>query len=635
MSGGERHARVIGLALLGVIALFAAILRFSLPDTRSVATQPSVDGPAPVQRASPLALNRKASPFSLPSPDAQSRDPGERLISSAVVMREAWSQGQGGTWERNLLVRCAATGRKLGCREQWRNEDGPPRLIKRQLFSGEHVLLDTRQAQDDHKLDSTLAALGFRVEERIAENLYTVSLPAGEPALVADAVRLIDNAFSGAATARPDFIGFGGAAAPNDTYFRYQWNLLSDSNTLSPGPGSVVAGADIAATALWEVIQANPLVTVAILDTGVRTNHPDLAGLTWRGTNLVSTNANFADDNGHGTGVVGVIAANRNNAAGIAGIGGRADYLIVKVLNSINYGTTSDVIKGLDYARSNGATVVNMSLIGFPNDAGLRDAVARCASNGIVLCVSAGNSGANNDVTPDYPSSFTNANIISVANHDWTDARWTGGTNTNSPSNFGATNVDIFAPGASIPSPDLTRAWGDYSWWTGTSFATPHVTAVAAMIKSLNPSWAAPQIKAAILSSVVTNANYAGLCVSGGRLNSLGAVGRAVTQMPTNNLDADGAANLLEYLAGTRADDQASQPLVAAVRDAVNFSITMPRVARPYATLVGEQSLTPADLGTWSTNGVVDAGDASTFRARVPHAGLDKAFLRIRAVPSP
>jgi subtilisin family serine protease len=295
------------------------------------------------------------------------------------------------------------------------------------------------------------------------------------------------------------------------------------------------------------------------------------------------------------------------------------------------------VIKGLDYALTNNASVVNMSLVGFPDDPALRNAIARCESNGILLCISAGNHGTDNDETPNYPSSYTNANIIAVGGHDWSNQRWTGGATTNAPSNYGAASVDVFAPGARIPSAAQTNITqtNNYLWWNGTSVATPHVTAVAALIKSLNPSWTAPQIKEAILSSVATSSNYSELCTSGGRLDALKAVGRAITQGPSNDTDRDEADNLLEYLAGTRTDDFSRQPRVTGEQGTANFTITMPRVVRADAKLVAEQTANFDSATRWTTNGISEAGDASTFRASIPFPGIGKGFLRIRGSTVP
>jgi hypothetical protein len=158
---------------------------------------------------------------------------------------------------------------------------------------------------------------------------------------------------------------------------------------------------------------------------------------------------------------------------------------------------------------------------------------------------------------------------------------------------------------------------------------------VAALIKSLNPAWTAPQIKSAILSSVITNANYSGLCSSGGRLDALTAIGRAITQIPSNDTDNDTSDNLLEYLAGTRADELSSQPRVTGQRSGTNLIVSMPRIVRTNARLLAEQTASMTSATAWTTNGVSEASDAATFRASIPFPGTGKAFLRIKGVTVP
>jgi subtilisin family serine protease len=575
-----------------------------------------------------------ASPFSpaasIPAPSIRSTDPAERLLASAESIESRWRETSPGRLVHEQILRPGPNARLLGCREVWWTGPRSARLLQRRIFSAEHVLVETAPGTPEEVLRAHLLDLELGPPVRVTDNLFRA--PLASPAIGAadEAVAALRSGGGPVVRAGTDAVGFGGGT-PNDPLFGSQWNLRNDGTRVN-----AVAGADISAIGLWAVASRAEGVTVAILDSGVRTNHPDLQGRSWRGTNMVSNSADFGDDHGHGTGVAGVIAAERSNGLGIAGLLGDADYLVVKVLNAANEGLTSDVIRGLDYARGKGATVINMSLVGFPDDPFLRGAIDRCEEAGILLCISAGNNGTDNDQTPDFPSSFTNANIISVAGHDWTDTRWTGGTNgTNRPSNFGATRVDIFAPGASVPSADLTRSYGDYSFWTGTSFAAPHVTAIAAIIKSLNPSWTAPQIKGAILSSVVTNSAYAGRCTSGGRLDGLAAIGRAITAQPLNDTDADGAENILEYLAGTPADDAARWPAVSLVRDTGHLRLSMPRVVRPDARLSAEQTTALVPSAVWSTNGISDESDASFFRASVPIGASDRKFLRIKASPDP
>ena len=147
---------------------------------------------------------------------------------------------------------------------------------------------------------------------------------------------------------------------------------------------------------------------------------------------------------------------------------------------------------------------------------GLQDAIGRADTAGVLFIAAAGNSGANNDTTASYPSNYPNANIIAVA----------ATTNTGalaSYSQYGATTVDLGAPGSGIWSTVPKRAQGKivsgYASYNGTSMATPHVTGAAALYKAYNTSATAAQIKSAILSTVVPTPGLAGKTVTGGRLN--------------------------------------------------------------------------------------------------------------------
>ncbi|MBE0418250.1 MAG: S8 family serine peptidase, partial [Coriobacteriia bacterium] len=225
---------------------------------------------------------------------------------------------------------------------------------------------------------------------------------------------------------------------PDDPRFGEQWAL---ENT---GQSGGTPGADIKAPDAWTVTTGGPDVLVAVIDTGVDYEHPDLAPNMWSGLgwNFAEDNADPMDIHGHGTHVAGTIAAVGNDGFGVAGVAWEARIMALKALGDDGSGRTSDIAEAVTYASANGADIINMSLGGGSYSQAFYDAIA--ASDALVVCA-AGNEGSNNDSSPSYPASYDLENIVAVAATDRTDtlASW---------SNYGATSVDLGAPGVAILS---------------------------------------------------------------------------------------------------------------------------------------------------------------------------------------
>jgi type VII secretion-associated serine protease mycosin len=236
----------------------------------------------------------------------------------------------------------------------------------------------------------------------------------------------------------------------------------------------------------WDISQGSG-ITVAVVDTGVDLDHPDLAGRLVAGHNFVNNSSNPQDDVGHGTMVAGIIAADRNNHRGIAGIAPLAKVMPVKVLGSDGTGTDGDIAAGITWATDHGAEVINLSLGGAGNDPVLRDAVAYAIAHDAVVVAAAGNDGAE---TVGYPASYPGVIAVSATNH--------GGQLT-AFSSWGW-RVDIAAPGLDITSTALgpTEA---YETESGTSFSSPIVAAVAALVRAHNPGWTETQVRARLLAT--------------------------------------------------------------------------------------------------------------------------------------
>ena len=309
-------------------------------------------------------------------------------------------------------------------------------------------------------------------------------------------------------------------AVPNDSLFGSLWGM-----------------SNIKAPEAWNISQGSDDVVVAVLDTGIDYNHPDLAANSWingdeiaesgqdndgngyvddrRGWDFYNNDSNPYDDHGHGTHCAGTIGAVGNNNLGVAGVSWRVKLMPVKFLASNGAGTTFGAIAAIDYASENGADIINASFGGsFKSDA-MEAAIARARDRGVLFVAAAGNSASNNDSKPQYPANYDVDNIISVAATDSSDK-------LTFFSNYGALTVDIAAPGLQILS---TLPGGGYGYMSGTSMAAPHVAGLAALYKGLNPSASYQEIKNAILSTVDPISALQGKMLYGGRINALRTLG--------------------------------------------------------------------------------------------------------------
>ena len=276
---------------------------------------------------------------------------------------------------------------------------------------------------------------------------------------------------------------------PDDAAFGDQWALWN-LGTYANG----TSGADIKAPLAWNISVGTTQVMIAVLDTGIDFNHPDLAGNIWpsKGFNFVTClkfdefgnceisgvpNDDPMDDFGHGTHVAGIIGAAGGNGIGVAGVMWSVNLMAVKVLNADGEGSAADIVAGIQFAVNNGAKVINASLGGSEFSQSVFDAVSAANSAGVLFVAAAGNDGSNNDVTPFYPASFDLPNIIAVAATDQND-------NLVAFSNFGAVHVHIAAPGVYIVSTIPNGGFGTLEYLAGTSMAAPHVSGVAGLLMS-------------------------------------------------------------------------------------------------------------------------------------------------------
>jgi subtilisin family serine protease len=359
----------------------------------------------------------------------------------------------------------------------------------------------------------------------------------------------------------PDAIGHI-TATPNDSMYGNQWALNNNG-----GSGGVL-DVDVDAPEAWELATGSSNVIVAVVDTGVLYTHPDLASSMWvnpsevpnngidddsngvtddvYGYNAVSDSGNPVDDRGHGTHCAGIIAATGNNAQGVIGVAYGVKIMSVKAFGSDGVGRLSDVVKALNYVISQKKKGINIRLLsnswgGFPNSPTLKSFIEDVGNNGMLFVAGAGNDSANNDTTPFYPASFDVSNIISVAAIDRAG-------NLASFSSYGITSVDIAAPGVSILSTVLGNT---YQYYNGTSMATPHVSAVAALLFSHESNLSVSTVKARIIASAKPLSSMSSRVQSGGMVSAIRALGSTVLPAPTkvvfSDFDGDGKSDLIVW----------------------------------------------------------------------------------------
>ncbi len=312
---------------------------------------------------------------------------------------------------------------------------------------------------------------------------------------------------------------------PNDTYYPQQY---------APGLMQLPAA--------WETTVGLNTQIVVVTDTGVDFNHPDLAGNIWRnpgevaangydddgngyiddvyGINAITNSGNPMDDHGHGTHVAGIIAARGNNDQGIAGVSWQSKIVAAKFLDSNGSGSTANAIKAVNYATSlkragRNITLTNNSWGGPSYSSAMASAIADASSAGILFVAAAGNTGSNNDASPQYPANYTSPNIISVASID-------SSTALSSFSNYGEQTVHIAAPGSSIAS---TMINSGYVYMSGTSMAAPQVSGVV-LLAQARCSGTLPMtlLRSAVVNTGTVLAPLAGKVSSASMVNGAEAI---------------------------------------------------------------------------------------------------------------
>jgi len=309
-----------------------------------------------------------------------------------------------------------------------------------------------------------------------------------------------------------DASGQGGGVqgiVPNDALYARQWSLKNTGSfILSPS----TAGADIKMEDAWSITRGDSSVTVAIIDSGCKLDHPEFNGRIWRnrqeiagnnidddqngyvddvtGWNFVNNSNNVTDDYGHGTNVAGIIGASGNNTLGYAGVNWGCKLMICKGLDAQNSGFYSWWTSSIYYAVNKGARVINMSLGGLSTSQTMQDAITYATQNGVTVVASMMNV---NSSTTYYPAGMTG--VVAVGSTNPNDTRtspffW----DATSGSSFGP-HISVVAPGNYIYGLNYLSNTNYNTYWGGTSQAAPHVAGLVSLMLTMRPQLTPTQVK--------------------------------------------------------------------------------------------------------------------------------------------
>ena len=292
--------------------------------------------------------------------------------------------------------------------------------------------------------------------------------------------------------AEPNYIAYA-CEIPNDPDFPKQWGLHNTGQYH-------LEDADIDAPEAWDEERGDSTMVIGILDTGVDLDHSDLDDKMTPGYDFVWNDNDPTDDNGHGTHVAGIAAAETNNGIGIAGMCWYAKIMPVKVLNQNGKGSYSQIAQGVEYARAHGADVINMSLGGYADSQTLKDALANAYSSAVLVAAT----GNDERAYPMYPARYpyvigveaTDVKYVQTSPGVWEWIEVTAG--------FSNTGGEVAAPGVSIYSTFANYSYDDYAYLNGTSMASAFVAGLAGLLRSSHPDWSNERIFVYVIKTAET-----------------------------------------------------------------------------------------------------------------------------------
>ncbi|HSL10453.1 MAG TPA: S8 family peptidase [Actinomycetota bacterium] len=446
-------------------------------------------------------------------------------------------------------------------------------------------------AKADRRVAVGRTVAAARLDDAVLPNVHVVTLAPGVD--VPSAVGTLERT-RGVAWAEPNWIRQP-LFVPNDPMYGSQWSIPR-------------ANVDEA----WDMETGDPSMAIAVIDSGVRTDHADLTNNIWSnpgetqngadddgngkvddvaGWDFNGDDAVPEDDDGHGTHVAGIAAAEGNNSIGISGVCPGCSIMPLRVANNQGGLPLANVVQATRYAVDEGARVINMSFGGPAWSRAERQAIMYANDAGVLVVAAAGNESLDNDalsidggfiVGPSYPASYDLPNVVAVAASTSTDRLATY-------SNVGTTSVDLAAPGSGIRS---TWRNGAYNTISGTSMASPFVAGVAALLRSQNPGWTPVQTKNAIMNAVARpNHLVSPRTLTDGRVDALAALQQADTSnaTPVHDGTMAGAKPLASRRSGT----------VSVPRDVNDIFSKRLRRGRTYTATLRVPARRDFDLFVW------------------------------------
>ncbi len=403
------------------------------------------------------------------------------------------------------------------------------KLVTKKTMIADRMIVKLKKSARKSSFEQFCSQNSLKIAGSIpgSPDVYLVNFTANDTESLPRAKSLIESASDSVEYAEPDYIYYP-LLTPDDPKFT---------------DGTLWGMNKIDGPAAWDIGTGSHDIVIGVIDTGVDYDHEDLKDNMWTnpgeiagngidddangyvddiyGIDAINNDSDPMDDHGHGTHCSGTIGGVGNNAKGVVGVSWKVRVMALKFLGT-NGGSTSGAIACVNYATKMGAHLTSNSWGGGAFSQTLRDAIT---ANGKLFAAAAGNDTNDNDASPSYPASYDCENILAVAATDSNDA-------LASFSNYGATSVDIAAPGVDIYS---AKPGGGYQTMSGTSMATPHVGGAGALVLSLLPTMTTANLKSALMDGADPVPGLNGKCVTGARLNIAETLGSLTMKVVSPN----------------------------------------------------------------------------------------------------